>query len=169
LPLFVINGATGVGKSTVGEAVRLLLPECVHLDGDLLWTNENFGHPDQIAAYYARWLRLAVELSQSGRPLVLRGACNPDRWQGSPLTSYFSDIHYIALVAEPEIHEARLRKRELPDDISLWPEFPEFLNHNRWLLANALLTEPPMELLDVSRLPPAEAAAKVAAWVRVRL
>jgi hypothetical protein len=169
LPLFVLNGATGVGKSTVGDAAVPLLPQCVHVDGDWLWSMEYFGDSDAVDAYYARWLRIAVELSQSGRPVVFRGACNPDRWHDSPLVAYFSGIHYLALVAEPDVHEARLRARELPDDISLRPEFPDFLNHNRWLRESAARTAPPMELLDITTLAPAESAARVANWARARL
>jgi predicted kinase len=169
LPLFVLDGATGVGKSTVGEAATPLLPECVHIDGDVFWSNEYFDDPGAGDRYYAHCLRVAVELSQSGRPVVFRGANDPDRWRGSPLTTYFTGIHYFALVADPDVHERRLRARELPDDISLHPQFPHFLNHNRWIRANAALTDPPMTLLDVTTMPPAEAAAEVAAWVRARL
>jgi hypothetical protein len=169
LPLFVLNGATGVGKSTVGEAAMPLVPECVHVDGDLFWSNDYFGHRDAVARYYAHCLRIAVELSQSGRPVVFRGANNPDRWHGHALTTYFTGIHYLGLVADPEVHEQRLRARELPDDVSLHPEFPHFLNHNRWIREYAADTDPPMTLLDVTTLPPADAAEQVAAWVRARL
>src|SRR5205823_8544773 len=43
LPLFVLNGATGIGKTTIGTIAAELMPECIHLDGDLLWSNEFFG------------------------------------------------------------------------------------------------------------------------------
>jgi hypothetical protein len=118
---------------------------------------------------YAYCLRVAVALSQGGRPVVFRGANNPDRWHGSPLTTYFTGIHYLALHADPAVHERRLRTRELPDDVSLQPAFADFLNHNRWIREHAEHTDPPMTLLDVTILPPGEAATDVAAWVRARL
>jgi hypothetical protein len=169
LPLFVLNGATGVGKSAVGEAAMPLLPECVHIDGDAFWSNDFFGDRAAVARYYAHCLRVAIEISQSGRPVVFRGANNPDRWRGSPLTTYFTGIHYLGLHADPDVHERRLRVRELPDDISLHPEFPHFLNHNRWIRENAARTDPPMTPLDLTALSPDEAAAEVAMWVRARL
>src|SRR5262249_6342838 len=100
LPLFVLNGATGVGKSTIGEAAMPLLPGWVHVDGALFWSNDYFGLDDAVARYYAHCLRVAAQLSQSGRPAVFRGANNPDRWRGSPLGTYFTRIHYLALVAD---------------------------------------------------------------------
>lgn len=100
---------------------------------------------------------------RAGTPVVLRGANNPDRWQGSPLTSYFSGIHYLALVADPDAHAARLRARELPDDVADDPNFRDYLEHNRWLLANAA------EQLDTTKLTPTDAAERVAGWVRARL
>jgi len=169
LPLFVLNGATGVGKSTVGETATPLLPECVHIDGDVFWSNDYFGDDAAGLRYYEHCLRVAVEISQSGRPVVFRGANDPDRWRDSPLTTYFTGIHYFALVADPDMHERRLRAREQPDDISLHPAFPDFLDHNRWIRANAAHTDPPMTLLDVTTLTAADAAAEFAAWVRARL
>jgi hypothetical protein len=163
LPLFVLNGATGVGKSTIGAIAADLLPECVHLDGDLLWSMAYFGDEAAIDAYYSRWLRLVAEISQGGRPVVLRGANNPDRWEASPLTSYFTAIHYLALVAAPGVHEARLRARELPDDVAKDPNFRDYLKHNRWLRANAT------DQVDTTALEPVDAAERVAGWVRERL
>ena len=51
---------------------------------------------------------------------------------------------------------AALRKREEPDDMSLHPAFAGFLDHNRWIRANAARTDPPMTLLDVTTLAAAE-------------
>jgi AAA domain-containing protein len=163
LPLFVLNGATGVGKSTIGSLAAELLPECIHLDSDLLWSMDYSGDDAAVADYFARWLRLVAEISQSGHPVVLRGANNPDRWAGSPLGSYFSGIHYLALVASPEAHEARLRAREFPEDVENDPNFRDYLAHNLWLRANAI------DQLDTTVLEPVDAAACVAAWVRARL
>ena len=66
-------------------------------------------------------------------------------------------------MADPAVHEARLRKRELPEDVSLVPQFHDVLGHNRWLLAHA------EEQLDTTSLGPEDAAERVAAWVRARL
>lgn len=158
-----MNGATGVGKTTIGTIAANLLPECIHLDSDLLWSMDYFGDDAAVAAYYARWLRLAAEISQSGHPVVLRGANDPEQWAGSPLTSYFSAIYYLALVADPDVHEARLRAREFPDNVEEDPNFRDYLEHNRWLRTHAT------DQLDTTTLTPANAAARVEAWVRARL
>ena len=40
LPLFVVSGAGGTGKSTVSQGLPALLPECVVLEGDILWRKD---------------------------------------------------------------------------------------------------------------------------------
>ena len=156
-----------MGKTTATETLTSLVPECVRLDGDLLWRHEYYGVPEEEAAYYETWLRLAVELAQHGRPLVFCGAVLPIRWENSPLRAYASRIHYLALVCDPDVHERRLRGRGpgSHDDVYAEPS----LRFNEWLRDNAASTDPPMELLDTTALEPAETTDAIAAWVRARL
>ena len=35
--LFLINGAMGVGKTTVSRALQRILPDCAFVDGDMCW------------------------------------------------------------------------------------------------------------------------------------
>jgi hypothetical protein len=167
LPLLAVSGATGVGKTTATEGLGRLVPECVRLDGDLLWRHEYYESRHETAYYYETWLRLAVELHQHGRPLVVSGAVVPARWEESPLRPYLATIRYLALVCEPQVHEARLlgRDPDAPDARYLTPS----LRFNEWLREKAATTTPPMELLDTTALSPAETTAAVADWVRAAL
>jgi hypothetical protein len=167
LPLFAVSGATGVGKTTATDGLGRLLPECVRLDGDLLWRHEYYDEPDETAYYYESWLRLAVELHQHGRPLVFAGAVVPARWEQSPLRGYLAAIRYLALVCDPDVHAARLLGRD-PDAAGA-RYFSPSLRFNEWLRENAGTTAPRMELLDTTALSPAETTTEIAAWVRAAL
>ena len=166
LPFFAVSGASGVGKSTASMFLPRLLPECVRLDGDVLWRQEYYGSETATADYYGTWLRLAIEVAQSGRPLVFAGAVVPMSWEEVDVRPYITEIHYLALVCDPDVHEARLRGRGA--DPSKDAYFEPSLEFNRWLVGNAASTTPPMSVLDTTALDPRETAEAIAVWVRSR-
>jgi hypothetical protein len=165
-PLFAVSGATGVGKTTATARLPELVPEVLRLDGDLLWSNEFFDRPESITRFYATWLNIAAAIAENGVSLVFCGAVAPSNWEPLPERERVGDIHYLALVCEPDVHEARFRTRGPgSQDFRL----PHFLNHNRWLRENASTTEPPMHVIDSTRQTPEETTRAVADWIRSKL
>jgi uridine kinase len=60
LPLFSITGPSGAGKSTVCRGLPRLLPQCVPLDGEVLWQDDfctTHTEPARTAADVAEWVR----------------------------------------------------------------------------------------------------------------
>jgi hypothetical protein len=165
-PLFAVSGATGVGKTTATARLHGLLPEVLRLDGDLLWSNEYFDRPGDITRFYATWLNVAAAVAENGVSLVFCGAVAPSNWEPLPERELVGDIHYLALVCEPDIHEARFRSR---GPGSQDHRLPHFLNHNRWLRENASRTEPPMDVIDSTHQTPEETTRAVADWIRPKL
>ncbi len=165
-PFFAVSGATGVGKSTACAGLPAL--GFVALDGDLLWQHEYWESNEGVAAFYRAWLRFGVPIGQSGHPLVLGTAVIPARWEPLVERSYVSEIHYVALVADPDVHRARLLGRD-PDAEASDPHFDGYLAFNRWLRENGPATNPPMTLLDTTHATPSQTTAAVAAWIRSRL
>jgi len=169
LPLFVITGASGAGKTALCLALPPRLPECVVLETDILWGVVPATAEDDYRSYANVWLRVAKNVSQGGRPVVLGGSTVPGRFEACPERRYFTDLHYLALVCDDAVLVERLRAR--PG----WREsgIPTFLDSmrafNRWFLDHAATTDPPMTLLDTSRLSLDETAAQAAGWVRERL
>jgi hypothetical protein len=173
LPLFLITGASGAGKSTVCGLLPDLLAGCVTLEMDVLWRREFLRAPGEEMAsdFYDVWLRLAKAINQSARPTVLCGTALPGTIEALAQRRYFSDVSYLALVCDDDTLEARLRARPAwrfhdsdPSEV-----ISRMLGFNRWLKENATRTAPPMELLDTSPLTPEETARRAAAWVRASL
>lgn len=169
LPLFVVSGASGTGKTTVCLALPALLPECVVLESDILWRPEFNTPEDGYRTYRDLWLRLAKNIHQAGRPVVLCGTAVPAQMEPCPERRYLAAIHYLALVCDDDILTQRLRAR--PDwRQSGGDEFSARMTaFNGWLKANASQPAPPMALLDTSRITVQAAAEQVATWVRERL
>ncbi len=169
LPLFVVSGASGTGKTTVCLALPALLPECVVLESDILWRPEFNSPEDGYRTYRDLWLRLAKNIHQAGRPVVLCGTAVPAQMESCPERRYLAAIHYLALVCDDDILAQRLRARPGWRQ-SAGDEFiARMTAFNGWLKANAGQTAPPMALLDTSRITVQAAAEQVATWVRERL
>ena len=159
VPFFSITGASGSGKSTVVRRLWRLLPECVTFDGDVLWHGELW---NERGAFHARWLVVAGQASQSGRPVVVCTAAMPDDWE-SAFAVLVGDVHMLALVCDDTELMARLAARGRPRDEQAPADFLEqTCTFNRWLREH-------VEHVDTSTLDADETAAYVAAWVRARL
>src|SRR6201996_1336792 len=67
LPLFVVTGASGAGKTTVTAPLRRLLPECDVFEGDLISQVAGLGWD----TWRDTWLRIAYAAGLNSRPMVL--------------------------------------------------------------------------------------------------
>jgi hypothetical protein len=165
LPMFALTGPSGAGKSSVGpELARALADRVVVLEQDVLWTgglrDDVDGHP----AFRSTWLRMAGMIHQSGRPVVLCGTVVPPEFEPLPERVFFSEIRYLALVAEPEALDRRLRARPA------WREWSpsridETLEFNDWLQERASSLAPPVRLFDTTHATLDDAVALARDWV----
>ncbi len=168
-PLFIITGASGTGKTTACLGLVSALKECVIMESDILWGMVPATPEDNYRSYRNVWLRIAKNIGQAGKPVVLCGTALPDQVEPCPERRYFSTIYYLAMVCDDDIVLERLQSR------SAWRKSgtPEVLDRmvdfNRWLKANAHLTSPPMILYDTSGKTVSETVADIADWIRQRL
>jgi len=170
LPLFVVTGASGAGKSTVCLTLPERLPECVTLEMDILWRPE-FNRPDDdYRAFRDVWLRIAKNVGQSGRPVVLGGSAVPGQFERCSEARYFAAIYYLALVCDDETLAARLRARPAWRESAGDDFVGRMLAFNGWLKENATTSaspaRPQLDLLDTTSLSPIETVERVATWVR---
>ena len=167
LPLLVVGGASGVGKTTVYYHLLGTLDSAVPLDSDILWRPE-FNQPeDNYRQFFEVWLRLSKSISQGGHPVVLfgSGAAVPENVEPCVERRYFSAIHYLALTCDDAVIVERLRARPAwrkCDD----PEFIDaHVKFNRWFKEKAITLEPPVELLDTTGMSVEEASEQVVRWI----
>jgi hypothetical protein len=171
-PLFIVTGASGTGKTTVGLRLGAVLPECVVLDGDILWSNafEELEVPDGgVHPFRTLCLRMAKNVGQAGRPVVLLGSALPEQFEASPERRYFDRIHYLTFVCSDEALDQRLRARPAwrkSGGDQVRREMQEF---NQWLRENASTTAPPMAVIDTMSLSIEATVDGVAEWVKAGL
>jgi UDP-N-acetyl-D-mannosaminuronic acid transferase (WecB/TagA/CpsF family) len=131
---------------------------------DSLWRPEFVTLEDGYHPYRNLWLRLAKNIGQNGRPVLLVGSALPDQFEACPERRYFSTLYYLALVADDAILEQRLRARPSWRQSATAEVLTRMLAFNRWLRAHAATTTPPMLLLDTSHLSLQESGAQTTDW-----
>jgi hypothetical protein len=169
LPLFLLTGASATGKTAVCLRLPQALPECVALECDILWRPE-FAQPERdYRDFRNTWLRVAKNIAQAGRPVLLSGSAIPSQYEACPERRYFAQSHYLALVCDGTELARRLAKR--PDwRRSAGTQTIERMSaFNQWFKDNAERTDPPMALLDTTQLTVEDVVGEVVAWVRFRL
>ena len=165
LPLFVLTGASGVGKTTTCLALAARANDLVAMESDILWRDE-FNQPEtNYRNYREMWLRVCKNISQAGKPVILCGAALPAQFEQCVERRYFSDIYYLALVCDDEVLASHLRNRPPWRTTAADEQIKEQVAFNRWLKDNARSTRPPMSLLDITELTVDQTVEGVMRWV----
>ena len=161
MPLFIITGASCAGKSTMCEALFRDEKKYIVMESDLLW-NDIYNTPDDdYKAFREVWMRVCKNISQIGMPVVLCGCAIPKQFEPLDERKSFTNIHYLAVVCDDDVLEKRLAARRVTD--ANW--IRSSLEFNAWLKEHARETNPPIYLLDNSKLTPKEAAEIADKWI----
>lgn len=167
LPLFIITGASGAGKTTVMQELRISMPDFVIFSTDI----DNFGSTAAKLEYQDRYnilLNFANFVAKSGRGTIICGTFMP--WDAEKCDAYkeFSEICFINLHCDDTTRKNRLRNRE---DKSMWTDdmLKQHEQFAQWLLDNAETAyNPPMPTIDTTSNPPAEAAEQIKSYVMLK-
>ena len=169
LPLFVLTGASGVGKTTTCLALAAGANDFVTMESDILLLSfvDELNQPGtNYREYRELWLRVCKNISQAGRPVILCGVGEPTQFEQCVERRYFSEIFYLALVCEDEVLASHLRSRPPWPGGSIADErIKQEVPFNRWLKASARSTKPPMTLLDITDLTVDRVVEEVTRWV----
>lgn len=153
LPLFVVTGASGAGKSAVlTPLIRKLRGRCVVFDADFLMDTEG-------PLSNSRWLAIAHCVAQSGLPTVLLGPFIPEHLESLQTRRWVADIHVMVLDCPDELRRARINARPpwRSRDIDQQVEF------GRWFRRTF------DDRVDTSSGTPEKTADAIVAWVERQL
>jgi 2-phosphoglycerate kinase len=165
LPLFIVSGASGAGKSSACNALLGKLEEVILLDSDILWRGE-FNRPDHYRDFFETWLRMAKNISQSGRPVVLFGAGVgvPENIEPCVERRYFSAVHYLALVCDDEVLAQRLNARPAWRGTGNLSFIEENIRFNRWFKESGIHGHS-ITLIETTDVPLEKTVEQVKGWI----
>lgn len=165
LPLFMISGASGTGKSTLALRMAQADSSCVHLEGDILWRPEFNCPENDYRDYREVWLRMAKNINQGGKPVAWYGSIVPFQIEPCLERRYFSKLYYLALVCQPEILAERLRSRPGWRASGSKEFVGGMLAFNQWFIDHAGEGDPPLEVLDTTRATVEDTVRAVQVWI----
>jgi hypothetical protein len=158
LPLFVVTGASGTGKSAVVDGLRRRLPACEVFETDLILQVADLGWD----RWHDTWLHIAHGIALNGRATVLCGSLQPEQLEPLPARPLVGDIHFCNLDCPDEVLAERLRARPA------WRGWDErrIAEHQRFAAALRARIDP---TFDTSAGSVEEVADQVAEWVTGQL
>ena len=169
-PLLIVSGAGGTGKSTI---CRTLVGKCgraILLEGDILWSDEYY-QADATQRFLESVLRMAMNISQSGFPVVLFGAGFgvPSNITSCVESRYFSSFHYLALTCERSTLEKRLSSRPSWRSTSQGERMNAQLEYNDWFRLRAPTLGFQMDFIDTTIASTEHTADTVKEWIRAKV
>jgi hypothetical protein len=172
LPLFILVGASGVGKTTLFPLLaEELRGACAVFDVD--WLIDPLRRtPDAPLdlpywqVFRDTWLHVAHAVAQNGLPTLLLSSFIPEHLDGLHIRRWMSDVSYAVLDCSDQERRARVQSRPRWGAVGL-DEQPEFAA--RQLEFAAWLREHLSPVFDTTDVSPTETAKAVAGWVRQEL
>jgi adenylate kinase family enzyme len=162
MSLFIITGASGVGKSAVATQLFQKEKDYIVMESDILWDDTYNVPENNYREYRELWLRMCKNIAQIGKPVVLCGCSVPEQFENCLERRYFSEIHYIAIVCDEDVLYKRLTEYRGYEDQQY---VKGSISFNTWIKENADKTQPSMQLLDNSHLTVDETAKIVEDWI----
>ncbi|GLX68040.1 AAA family ATPase [Paenibacillus glycanilyticus] len=157
IPLFIVTGSSGSGKTFVIDELRKVLPQFNIFDIDNL---REVGISDEQQIRNV-WLRIARNTAESGRMTIICGTAMPWDIEKCVDYAYFKHVYYLNLHCNDEIREKRLRERKWPEEMI--QDYKEFA---KWLVDNAdEKYSPPMPIVDTTVADVTVVANQIKEWV----
>ena len=156
MPLFIITGYSGSGKSTTTLYLRDILPEFDVFDMDTLVCDNNY----QRACNH--WVRVAFANALEGRGTVLLGNVpDPYNIQLGDYSYYFHPIHYLYLYCQPEERIKRLKARGVWAD----KDIERIINLANQSYNESVTSDPPIPIIDTTNTSEQQVAELIKGWV----
>ena len=159
-PLFIVTGASGVGKTTVVSELRTYLPDFEIFETDIMsdqdWQTQR-----------SNWLRIAYSIAQNNRMTILCGTMMPGDVEKCDHFQFFRNVNYSILHCDDHSREDRLRARPAWRNCGSEEFIAEHKQFAHWLSENAdTAFSPPATVIDTTYDSPRESAEKISIWVQ---
>lgn len=165
MPLFILTGCSGVGKTTAAVELIRKKVDFVVLDADIFAGFINWNDEKSCDAWVEIIANISKDIMQSGKPVLWTMAGCLDRLPKAYNSRYFSKINCLALVCDDDALKKRMQEgRGITDEN--W--INSSCDYNRYFMEHDHHGDTKYELLDITMKAPGEVADYVEEWVKVK-
>ena len=166
LPLFILTGCSGVGKTTTAQELLQRETDYIVLDADIFYNLMPHETDEDYLAQVEQMLSLSRNLMQSDKPVLWTMAGCLDKLHRTYNCRFFSQIYCLALTCE----ESALRRR-MTEGRGITDEgwLQSSADYNRYFQTPDRLGDLRFETLDITDKSVPEVADAVDAWVKGHL
>lgn len=166
MPLFILTGCSGVGKTTTAIDIMRRNQDFVVLDADILSGFVNWEDEQSCNDWIETIICLSKDIMQSGKPVLWTMAGCLDRLPRAYNSRYVSKINCLALVCEEEALIKRMREgRGITDEN--W--IKGSCDYNRYFMEHDSLEDATFDKYDITGKNPKDVADYVIKWVEEKI
>ncbi|WP_417898476.1 nucleoside kinase [Bacillus haimaensis] len=162
VPLYIVTGAGGAGKTYVIHSLRKIMPEydILDYDGIFQFLKDDAGKVDKHQIQNI-WLRVAQDIAESGRITILCGLIKPEDIAACKYVNYFSRVDYLILHCDDITREKRLyeRKKMTSNKVKYIKKLA------KWFIEISAQYDPPIPIIDTSEIGVTEVAEQIRDWI----
>lgn len=166
LPLFVVTGASGVGKTTTLHALQAMTRDFICMDSDLFYNLMPHETEEDAMEQLEQLMAFSRDMMQCGRPTVWAMAGGFERLPRPYGTRFFSGLYVLALTC-PE--EALLRRMKEGRKITDPDWLQSSVDYNRYFREHDQLGGMKYDLLEIGGMTVEKAAQAVEGWLKEKL
>lgn len=166
MPLFVLTGCSGVGKTTTAQELLQRDTNFIVMDADFFYNLVPHDTDEDCKNWVEQILSLSKNVMQGGKPLLWTMAGALENFEIAYNRRFFTEIYFLALVCDSESLEKRMREgRHITD--SNW--IKGSVDYNRWFIENGTVSNKRVDTYDITGKTVSEVADYVAQWVEGKL
>lgn len=166
MPLFVLTGCSGVGKTTTVQELLQRDTNFIVMDADFLFNLMPHNTDEDYKNWVEQILSLSKTIMQGGKPLLWTMAGALENFEIVYNRRFFTDIYFLALVCDSESLEKRMREgRHITD--SNW--IKSSIDYNRWFIETGVVSNKKVDTYDITGKTVSEVADYVAQWVEGKM
>lgn len=164
MPLFILTGCSGVGKTTTAIEMIRRRVEFLVLDADIFTCFVNWDDEKSCNDWVETIVNISKDMMQSGKPVLWTMAGCLDRLPKAYNSRYFSEIKCLALVCDEEALRKRMQEgRGITDENWL----NSSSDYNRYFMEHDSLGDTKFEIFDITDKEPGDVADYVLEWVKL--
>lgn len=165
LPLFILTGCSGVGKTSTAIEIMKKKVDFVVLDADMFYGFMPLETEEDYRGWVECMENISKNIMQSGKPVLWTMAGNLDKLHHAYNARFFPDIRCLALVCDEELLRTRMREgRGITNEN--WIQ--SSVGYNEYFKSHEKLGDTEFETFDISGKSVSEEADYVIEWVRMK-